>query len=494
MKTFKRKLFHTAVLAALGTIGAVETASAVNVNNNGLGQVLLYPSYTSRNGFDTYISVVNTTASVKAVKVRFLEGKNSREVLDFNLYLSPQDVWTGAVVNTAAGAKLVTADKSCTTPMIPAAGVDFRNQLFSGAVVEGFTVPAGGASDGSTQSLDRTREGYFEIIEMGVVTSTKYAAAVTHTAAGVPANCALLQSAAVSMASGATEGGIPVGVIPPAGGLAGRASLVNVANGTDFGYDATALAAFSDVALWTPPDNILPSLQNTNPRTSVVFKNGAAITTTAWPFGEDAVSAVLMHNSLSNEYTVETGLTAATDWVVTMPTKRFYVPVDQPNVIVPPAVSGFIPAPPFTKTYWDGACEPVVIAFWDREEQAVTSGLQFSPAPVNATQSLCWESTIVSFAPASSATASTVLGSTNFVGLPVTFQNGWARLTFATQSLTSAPGQVAPAGVHTYAGLPTIGFMAESFKNNAAQPGVLATYGGNFNHKTTTVINGVAGD
>jgi hypothetical protein len=26
-----------------------------------------------------------------------LEGRNSREVLDFNLYLSPYDVWTGAV-------------------------------------------------------------------------------------------------------------------------------------------------------------------------------------------------------------------------------------------------------------------------------------------------------------------------------------------------------------------------------------------------------------
>ena len=54
------------------------------------------------------MSVVNTTASMKAVKVRFREGKNSAEVLDFNVFLSPFDVWTasitpGPVVNPPGG-------------------------------------------------------------------------------------------------------------------------------------------------------------------------------------------------------------------------------------------------------------------------------------------------------------------------------------------------------------------------------------------------------
>ena len=43
------------------------------------------------------MSVVNTTASTKAVKVRFREGKNSAEVLDFNVFLSPFDVWTASI-------------------------------------------------------------------------------------------------------------------------------------------------------------------------------------------------------------------------------------------------------------------------------------------------------------------------------------------------------------------------------------------------------------
>src|SRR4030067_1419351 len=119
MNVFKRKSVYAAVLAGLGAVGVAGTASAVHINPDGLGQVLIYPYYTVRAGNDTYLSVVNTTASTKAVKVRFLEGKNSREVLDFNLYLSPYDVWTGAIVVTTNGAKLVTADKSCTTPAIP---------------------------------------------------------------------------------------------------------------------------------------------------------------------------------------------------------------------------------------------------------------------------------------------------------------------------------------------------------------------------------------
>ena len=46
--------------------------------------------------------------SAKAVKVRFLEGKNSREVLDFNLYLSAKDVWTAAIIPTTDGAGIFT--------------------------------------------------------------------------------------------------------------------------------------------------------------------------------------------------------------------------------------------------------------------------------------------------------------------------------------------------------------------------------------------------
>src|SRR5690349_23668999 len=120
MNIFKKKSL-CAALAGIGALGAAGAAQAVNLNPDGLGQVLIYPYYTVRsnaagNAFNSLLSVVNTTASAKAVKVRFLEGKNSREVLDFNLYLSKKDVWTAAVIPTADGAGMFTADQSCTTP------------------------------------------------------------------------------------------------------------------------------------------------------------------------------------------------------------------------------------------------------------------------------------------------------------------------------------------------------------------------------------------
>src|SRR4051812_17048635 len=116
----KRALY----LAIAGTTAlATNVADAVNLSPDGRGQVLLYPYYTTRadnagNPYGTLVSVINATASAKAVRVRFLEGKNSREVLDFNLFLSPFDVWTGAVLPDPAtgGAKLGTVDLSCALP------------------------------------------------------------------------------------------------------------------------------------------------------------------------------------------------------------------------------------------------------------------------------------------------------------------------------------------------------------------------------------------
>jgi hypothetical protein len=77
------------VIAALTAL----PTGAVNLSTDGTGQVLLYPYYTTRNGFVTSLTVVNgNTFHTKVAKVRFREGKNSAPVLEFNLWLSPRDV------------------------------------------------------------------------------------------------------------------------------------------------------------------------------------------------------------------------------------------------------------------------------------------------------------------------------------------------------------------------------------------------------------------
>jgi hypothetical protein len=122
----KKSSLTTAVVAGIvGAAGLVSVSNAVNINPDGLGQALIYPYYTVNKGNNTLISVVNTTNQTKAVKVRFLEGRDSLEVLDFNLYMSPFDVWTAAVVSdgpegtspaAAPAARMFTSDTSCTVP------------------------------------------------------------------------------------------------------------------------------------------------------------------------------------------------------------------------------------------------------------------------------------------------------------------------------------------------------------------------------------------
>ncbi|MBK8284739.1 MAG: hypothetical protein IPK97_07490 [Ahniella sp.] len=113
----KKNALTNAVIASIaGVAGIASVANAVNLNPDGLGEVLVYPYYTVNGGNTTLVSVVNTTGAGKAVKVRFVEGKNSREVLDFNLYLSPYDVWTGSIfaIDATGPAHLLTTDNSCT--------------------------------------------------------------------------------------------------------------------------------------------------------------------------------------------------------------------------------------------------------------------------------------------------------------------------------------------------------------------------------------------
>ena len=467
MQKFKRKSLYLALVAAVSSVGLANAANAaMNINGSGLGQVLIYPYYTTRAGMDTYLSVVNTTDSAKAVKVRFTEGKNSREVLDFNLYLSKNDMWTAAIVNTANGAKLITNDKSCTSPAIPAAGKEFVNFAFSGAVVEGIT-DAGG--DGETASLDRTREGYFEIIEMGVITNTAIEAAVTHIA-GVPANCAVVQAASMNMNEATARD-----VAPPTGGLAGTASLIGVAGGTDYGYDPVVIDSFATQNIWAIPGSILPDLTQGDVN-SVVFYGGQAVNN-LWSSSQKAVSALIMHDDLINEYVLDAATLSGTDWVVTMPTKRYFVPVHNPTLIASPQSA----TPPFTKTFWlNGACEPVTISYWNREEANV-SVVDFSPQP-DGGAALCWETTVMTF------NSSHLLGSVNEVNVDVAYQNGWLALSFddtVTQEMIS--GDATPSTFH---GLPTVGFMLQDFINQNAAAGVMATYGGNFVHKTTSWITG----
>jgi hypothetical protein len=472
MNTFNKKSLYAAI-AGVSALGVTGTAEAVHVNPDGLGQVLIYPYYTvrTRGGtvftnpqFNSLLSVVNSTASAKAVKVRFLEGKDSREVLDFNLYLSHNDVWTAGIIPTSDGGGIVTFDKSCTTPVVsstPSSPTPFVNFAYSGT-----------NADGADTSLDRTREGYVEIIEMGDVTGAT-AAGVTHSA-GVP-DCTGL---ADSVASTNTVLG--------SGGLFGTMTIINVNASAETGYDAVALEAFRTVGppIWNPPGSILPDLTQQLDGTatgheSESFTSGAVVLA-AWTTGIDAVSAALMHDNVMNEYILDSGTASLTDWVLTYPTKRYYV-----------ATGTGTPGKLFQRNFAAGlgACDDVDIAFWDREEQA-TSGPPpgFSPPPPGIPKSaLCWEANIVTW------NNSNLFASTNSRNINTPFQDGWGRLNLvggATAPIHQLGSADTPS--RTFNGLPVVGFMTATYFNGqipAASGGTLqSAYGASFKHKTTTFI------
>ena len=93
-------------------------AGGLEFSEGGVGHQLLVPYYTVQDGNMTVIHLVNTdTNNGKAVKVRFRGASNSDDVLDFQVFLSPQDVWTAAVTAGSDGtAQIVTADNTGTVP------------------------------------------------------------------------------------------------------------------------------------------------------------------------------------------------------------------------------------------------------------------------------------------------------------------------------------------------------------------------------------------
>jgi len=495
MNTFKRKSLHAAVLAGLGAVGFAGTASAVNLAQDGLGSVLLYPYYTVRADgggnstafYDTLISVVNTTTSFKAVKVRFLEGKRSAEVLDFNLFLSPRDVWTGAITRTSDGARLVSSDNSCVVP----------TGLFSTAASNTLNhfknfIYAGTPADGGGTTLDRAREGHFEMLEMAVFTAAAATAAALHNSAGVPANCAFFQNNDQTPAN--------LGLVPPSGGLAGGSSLINVQAGSDYSYDATALTNWSTITQYSRAGSLTPNLSSGDVVTSTVFRPDGSIVTATWANGRDAVSATLMAQTVINEFVLETGTSSGTDWVVTFPTKFAYIAVH------PAGPSNLVG--PFNANFTNGlSCDIFGFQFWNREEQTpgITTTVLPSPEPIIAPSfnQFCYETNVLTFA------NSNLLGSTNLYNIDPTAsalnptnRTGWGQISFtqaatatqpslqrlitATATTISAAG-VATAGGVTHLGLPVLGFAVQDFSNGNVG-GVLSNYGGLFKHKYNRVI------
>ena len=484
----KKNNLTTALIAGIaGIAGIASVSTAVNINPDGIGQVLLYPYYTVNGDNNTLLSIVNTTGNVKAVKVRFLEGKNSRECLDFNLYLSAYDVWTAALVavtSTEPGyvgqdsVKLITSDNSCLSPNSIMAGQEF--------LPYGYSAPA--PYDELGEDLSRCREGHFEMIEMGNVTNVgnnNAASAVTHGASGVPADCSVVHNNWV-VGSGVWDGDPTLGIDDPngSGGLFGSAAIVNVGAGTEVSYNADAIQSYSTVQQHRNPGDLFPNVASGNNLVSNVFyaATPGSIVTDTWNTSEvQAVSAVYMHDHVYGEFEINDDFGADTEWVVTFPTKTFYT--DPFSTVT--TFGAAAPVAPFTRglsTPYDGrpACEPFTIQRWDREEQQLGGGdLLPSPRPPGEQGPVfCWETNVLEFHDENDVFGpSLVLASGNNMFIRPGFNNGWAEIAFSQSTNDNVAAR-------TYTGLPVTGFAVQKYVNGTLNGGTtLANYAGLFAHR-----------
>lgn len=98
MKNFFKYAAIIAVILVVGSSAWADTyTDHVKIAPNGQGDLLYFPFYVaSADGWQTKLTITNTDIIRSVVaKVSVRDAKLSQDVLDFLIYLSPADVWTG---------------------------------------------------------------------------------------------------------------------------------------------------------------------------------------------------------------------------------------------------------------------------------------------------------------------------------------------------------------------------------------------------------------
>jgi hypothetical protein len=508
-----------------GTLSAV-TSTSFAVTDGGTGHNLIVPYFTVQDGNMTVIHLTNTdTVNGKAVKVRFRGAQNSDDLLDFQVLMSPGDVWTAAVTAAADGtAQLSTADATCTLPSLKGVTQKFDTRRLPASV---------GAAG--------TREGYVEIFNMADIEGSK-----AWTVAGVPNSQSPLYTtikhvngvapcvqsvidAAMLKTDHTPATAAFAGLNTPTTGLMGDWYIINVAKTTTFSGAATALTAMqganvargafvvfpqsatglaaagvtadnftADPSLRTDATNVGSSkdssgaVSSVTPLTLPVVEGAyydlpdlstpylSAVTTDATSAAGPVAQAQLLTQALAvksirNQYATDPGITAKTDWVFSMPTRRYSVALDYRGTTPARVFTGGILAAnraPFfysANTSVDSGKICVTAdnqAFYDREETTKTAGAVFSPGNVDKTR-FCGETSVLSFG----TTGSGVLGAALAAQFTETaaYTNGWG-------VINTSNGGV---------GLPILGSAFIKLTNPQASAGVSGNYGITWPHRFT---------
>ena len=552
--------------SVMGVSPASTLADELVVNPNHIGHMLVVPYFTAQNGNMTVLHLSNTDRNNgKAVKIRFRGAANSDDVKDFQIYLSPGDIWTGAIAQGANNvATLYSSDNTCTVPQIPAAGTDFSTNRLP-----------------TTDNGNGTREGYIEIFNMADIpgvpsydatgaTNSGSANSLLYTAikhvngvapcsvASSTARATLNKLAITNFTTAAAAAQVGFGSATT--GLSADWYILNLNQSTNYSGAATAVEArvsatdapgvanfvhypqsSTDAAMVTSAayftagiaDNVTAdplmrtstidgaNTPTTGPLVAPLYVDfpdmstpyvTAPVTTGNGPKLQASIlTKALARTSVSNQYALDAGINAATDWVFSMPTRRYSVAANykvastaaayrQFSDLNTIATSATAPALTGSAPGWFTAANTTIdtrgnicaitsgpMQFFDREEQTpgVTLTPIFSPAVVDvSTPVICGETQVLSF-----STNSVLSSSPLLTGLSTTapYVNGWALVNTSNAQTLGAAGNMVTAGYTASAsnnvGLPIVGDAFIKVNNASAANGFTSTFGITWTHR-----------
>ena len=415
MKTNFKPLGLVAAVAAAsaGYAGVVNAAASVAAETE-LGDLALVPYYTVMDGYSTGVNIINSSDRTQVLKFRFRRAVDSMDALDFNVVLSPEDMYTG-FIGKGAGDKIfwTSNDNSCVAP-------GYGNLT---AADNQFELPAIYSIGAET--------GYIEIISMGspLTETAPIAVAAKHDSDGVPASCTLVRdnffaNAGVLTAKGVINSGTThqrdvdsdgdiLSTVVASNYEASPDSLKvsyfikSDETGVEFGDNAVHIAEFLDGPAMTNQQTGIfsadlqgfdyPDLNGSSPLDS--FGTSGR---TKYNDLRDILGASSLINDWSRNTVESLGATVDTDWVVTFPGQ--YVMLNLGAYLQLGGISGAAPdclRKPATDaanlansanpawvplTPCDTRDIPVAASFsvYDREEQGITveeGELVVSPQP-----------------------------------------------------------------------------------------------------------------
>ncbi len=179
MNILKKTKLAMAMTAFVG-IASVSNVSAIQVNTDGSGRVLMAPVMMATAGNSTQVTVTNTniTHAVKA-HLAIRTEKESKEVFDFILYMSPGDVFRGEFYHKLGKVMFRTSDDSIkvldfigATEEPPFVG-DINPETGNPYVIEDYVIPTDKIPENDTIAI-----GHLEVVGIYSVTGDINAAKI----------------------------------------------------------------------------------------------------------------------------------------------------------------------------------------------------------------------------------------------------------------------------------------------------------------------------